>query len=525
MTFDEAIADYYKKYNILSVINLDDDDNLIFESLKSIKKDPYENNDRILILQYNADEYQFIDAPGAKISKLQQMLCNLDISNFFVTLITGNLDAASEIESVRLSNSVDVPFFYCIVDHKYTKSIIKYSNTTCVLPWINLYVGPNGDVLPCCMSNRNLPLGNIKNQTVDEIMNGTAANELRHNITNGYRVKSCEHCYNREDLGFVSPREVAKKQYQKYYPIVPFDTRSFDPIYLDIRLNNICNFKCRMCNGLLSSSIAQETKILYGNITKPLQQNLIQVNGVGSDDRKELFNKIKPYLTNKVKKIYFAGGEPLLAQEHYLTLEQLIAEGNTDIDIEYTTNLSTLRYKKILVTELWKKFKNVTVKASIDAHGPVAEYVRHGTVWSDIVDNIKYVQQECSHVNLQITSTVSLLTIESLMELQRSWHESGFFPLSKFNINVLTTPIFLSLPVLPQHFRRTLKFKVKSHIQWCKDNFADPLADQWSNMLNFMMGNDYSYALTEFKNQTNILDAARNENFSSIFPHYSELLK
>jgi hypothetical protein len=98
-----------------------------------------------------------------------------------------------------------------------------------------------------------------------------------------------------------------------------------------------------------------------------------------------------------VQEIYFAGGEPLIMDEHYIILEKLIAAGRTDVILRYNTNFSHIQFKKWDLVKLWAPFINcaknpkgrVQLFASLDAVGPVAELARHGTVWENVYNNIE----------------------------------------------------------------------------------------------------------------------------------------
>jgi molybdenum cofactor biosynthesis enzyme MoaA len=127
------------------------------------------------------------------------------------------------------------------------------------------------------------------------------------------------HCYIKEDNNIASPRiECAPNK------------QIIDITSLDIRLNNICNFKCRMCSEYFSSAIQQETIKIYGKDAKlGHEQNLLTASL--SIERDSQFSTIAPYITSNVEDIYFAGGEPLMTKEHYRVLDKLIGIKHTNL--------------------------------------------------------------------------------------------------------------------------------------------------------------------------------------------------
>ena len=464
--------------------------------------------DRIVIDQDVEDDYPYIDGAGQKLIAIQRIINQVDISNCFILLTTPNLDIQSEIDFVTRFYSVDPnPIEFCLVKGHYRKQIKQYANTACRKLWNHLYVGPDGNVNPCCLADHRFPLGHI-----DEIdMDGQTtikAREIRSNMQQGLRNRACAVCYEKEDHGIQSSRQV------------------FDPAGqtvkirdIDIRLNNICNFKCRMCSEYFSSAIQQETIELYGK-NAVLGFEKISLDRITKKIRDQRLEKILSLVTFDLDGIYFAGGEPLITGEHYEILDHLIAVGNTDLTVRYNTNLSTLSYKQWNVIDKWRHFSDVTVGASVDASGAVAEYMRHGTIWQDIVSNIYAIKQSAPHVKLQIASTVSGLTIENLIDLQNTWIDQGLFGVDDLKVQVLTSPNFLSPAALPLHHKLRLSDTIQTHIQrWT----GTGLADQWQDVLQWMMNNDYTFALTDFAHRTRVLDAHRNESFLTVFPAFQDL--
>jgi hypothetical protein len=156
--------------------------------------------------------------------------------------------------------------------------------------------------------------------------------------------------------------------------------------------------------------------------------------------------------------------------------------------------------------------------------GQVAEYVRHGTKWLDIESNLKLVRTHCQHVNFTVTSTVGLLNVSSLIELQRTWHENSIVNISNFSVSVMIGPDYLTLQILPQHHKERLGQKIKSHIHWCQQNQAILLATQWESVLKYMFNTDSTHHLPRFKQLTNLMDQYRNESLQAVLPEFSDLL-
>lgn len=491
-------------YNIVGSVLFSESLSTLRQSFESWRKDAFDAQDRIVIKQDIEDDYPYIDGVGSKLIQIQKIINQVDISNCFFLLITANKDIRHEIDFVTEFYSVDsTPIQYAIIDGGYQKKIKQYANTACKKLWNHFYVGPDANVNPCCLSDHRFPLGSIND--TNAISN---AQRIRETMTAGYRDRACAVCYEKEDSGVLSDRQTCDPTKMK-----------IGVTDIDIRLNNICNFKCRMCSEYFSSSIQQETITLYGK-NAVLGFEKISLDSTSKQTKNQHLRKILPLITTELDSIYFAGGEPLITDEHYKILDRLIDVGNRDLAIRYNTNLSTLTYKNIFVIDKWRQFSDVTVGASIDASDAVAEYMRHGTVWHDVVNNIHRIKQHAPHVNLQINSTVSFLTVENLITLQKTWIDQQIFSITDLKVNLLTDPNFLSVAVLPDRHKKRLGAIIEEHIDQFK---GTELAHQWYNVLKYMRSRDCTFALPDFQNRTRVLDMHRNESFVAVFPEFQDI--
>ena len=251
------------------------------------------------------------------------------------------------------------------------------SKTICILPWIHMYANADGKVLPCCVGDYNTPLGNTQDTPIKEIWNSPEYKELRLQMLNGDQPNVCRQCWAHERAGNNSPRIHHNRHFAKYMPFIDETNPdgSLDEMklrYMDVRWSNICNFKCRTCSATFSSSWAQEDG----------KENIFIF--AGGDNNDSLYEQFLHYYKD-IDVFYFAGGEPLLTDKHYDILEYLIETNNTDVALHYNSNLSNLFYKKKCITELWNKFTDVKVAASLDSWGDRAEYIREGTEWPVII--------------------------------------------------------------------------------------------------------------------------------------------
>lgn len=494
--------------------------NNLVTSLIGIRQDSFENNQRIIVVQDSDDQYLSINHAGVALTFLQQSLQKVDISNFFVIVISGNPDISSELEWVKNNCSTDSEIIgHLQIDIPYSKQSIA-QDTFCSIPWLHLHATTTGEIAPCCISDPKLPLGDLKTQDLNDIINGQKMKTMRLNMLSNQPCSECVKCYDVESANMVSRRQLENQRWAHLQDTIVKNTNrdgsinSFAPTSVDLRLNNICNLKCRTCSGQYSNQLAVEEKKIFNNS--------INFNKtLTSDQRMRIFNKIIKVI-DQTEVVYFAGGEPLIMREHYAILDRLISLGKTNLEIFYNTNFTNLTYKDKNVLDYWKQFSNIKIAASIDGHGKTLEYTRHGAIWELIQHNLQMLNEQCPHVNFTVTSTVSLLSAESIMELQQQWHTQGILNIDKFAIHPVLEP-YLNLQMLKSHHKTELSKKIKEHCSWLETVGANTLRDEWLNLEIFMLADDKTYAISEFREVHKLRDLERREKFELVYPQYKDL--
>jgi radical SAM protein with 4Fe4S-binding SPASM domain len=385
------------------------------------------------------------------------------------------------------------------------------SNTFCILPWIHIYSNPDGSVLPCCISDYRMPLGNIQTNTIDDVWNNEKYKTLRKNMLTGKECNECSACYKSEKNGNISLRQSKLDDFAKFISLSKKTNLdgSLDNLnlkYFDIRWSNICNFKCRTCSSTYSSSWAAEDN------TQGYQKEVfIYAGGKNNDD---LYKQFLPHF-HKIEEIYFAGGEPLLTDKHYDILEYLISIKKRNIRLRYNTNLSNLKYKDKNLIELWKKFSDVIVYVSLDSWGSRAEYIREGTKWQTIEENLQRLKFEVPHVQLQTSTVISAFNVNTLPEFLKYITDNGFFNKVKLETNFynIINPNYYSVKILPDKLREETINKLSTAQ-------ITPYIDfQIKTVVNLLTNTTYDESLNQkFKEITIHYDKIRNRNFVETFP-------
>lgn len=395
------------------------------------------------------------------------------------------------------------------------------SDVFCMIPWIHMHAFPDGRAYPCCLGDDQHPIGNFKQDSMETVWNQTAYKTMRKNMLEEKPCKECTKCYEQEASGFVSMRNSTNKNFGHHIGLVDAtksngEYSDFKLRYYDVRFSNLCNFTCRTCGGWFSSSWYTEEEEIYGKRDYPK----ILFAGRGEHDMWNQMQDHIPYL----EQVYFAGGEPLMMEEHYWILKELAAREMFDVKLIYNTNFSRLHLKDDNVLDYWKLFKNVSVGASLDAWGERAEYIRKGTKWSQIERNREQMLEVCPNVDFYVSATVSLYNADHITRFHRKWVDYGYIKPQDWNINILQGPERDRIDVLPQVYKDQITAKVQEHIAWlAPQDHLKRATSGYEGMLNFMNAHDNSHLLQEFFRVNDIHDNYRKEKFEHTFPEYADL--
>ena len=571
MKLEEKIAELKSQYDVVAVIDLDPWHDLaeynktswLRQILSSVHRDPYEDNQRIILKTSRGDVYTDDQSPaGHLITQLQRRLNEIDISNFFVIVLTNDVtmrDAynahyqtfsqdqvpltievyADEIKQRRIQDKISTQikpgsYQYTYLDPmridikdltQEENFLLTKSSTFCMYPWIHFHAYPTGAAYPCCMADMQYPIGDMRKNTIKEIWNQEPMKEIRRQMLNEKSVAACNKCYEQESTGFLSGRLSANKHHghliDRVHETKPDGTLDrFELTYWDIRFSNLCNLSCRSCGHIFSSSWYQDQAKLAGTEWKKTHNVLNYAGRFETDAWDQLVEHIE-----HVEQIYFAGGEPLLMEEHYKILDELVRRKKFDVRLVYNTNFTHTNLKDRSVFEYWKLFDSVSVGASLDGSGKHGEYIRKGTEWNKVEQNRIDMMAICPKVDFYISPTLSIMNAWHLPDFHRDWVEKGLINPQDLNVNILQDPLHYRIDIAPIKYKQRLRLKYQEHINWLQDK--DPLkraSSGFNSAINFMMATDNTHLIDLFWSKTHKLDSIRNEKLLDVIPELQSLL-
>lgn len=279
-------------------------------------------------------------------------------------------------------------------------------NKFCMLPFTSMEVTPMGTYRPCCLYSETIPGISIQQgYTVSDAQSSDYMADLRRRFLAGEQPQGCKACWTEESIpGRMSKRRstfIKMKDVKEEY-----SEDLFAPIFLDLKLGNICNLKCRICGSWSSSKWAQE-EIDVADGNNDLAKKQLRD---GQWPRKNqnwwtALNDCLPF----IQYLEFTGGEPFLINEHFDLLQVLIDRNYAHkISIHYNTN-GTVWPKR--GTGLWSQFKKVEIAFSIDDTGNRFEYQRYGSDWAQTQEVVKQARDSWlldQSVHLQICTTFNI---------------------------------------------------------------------------------------------------------------------
>lgn len=239
-----------------------------------------------------------------------------------------------------------------------------------------------------------------------------------------------------------------------------------NPITIQIRMfknNETCNLSCYMCFPKFSSKRRVDTKKI--NVIE-LIPRFEYVDTSGPKSRKisalEDIKEVAPYLHN----IEIIGGEPLYIKESYDFISRLVKEVDcSNINLSIFTNLSVLENDGRNFLDFKKYFQSMLFKVSLDGVVRYNDYIRYGSSFETLSENIKSIKR-AENCKILIWTTLSMLSILRY-DLLREWLDENDL-LDYHEYNFLRDPYELSVANLPDQIKKSMIHKFTDHPQIIK---------------------------------------------------------
>jgi MoaA/NifB/PqqE/SkfB family radical SAM enzyme len=302
--------------------------------------------------------------------------------------------------------------------------------------------------------------------------------------------------------------------------MLPDQTWSSDSkplMFLDLKLGNICNLKCRICGSWSSSTFAAEELQFIGPEENKKENHHYQMLKQGAWPRENLtFWSEIDQVSDQIRYIEFTGGEPFMIQEHFNLLQGLVDRGIAgQIEIHYNTNGTQWPEH---APNIWRHFKTVEIAFSIDDVDNRFEYQRSNAVWNKVGDNIEKFKQlrvMYHNVRLQVCSTVNIFNVYYLENLA-NWIDQQQFDFVYWNM--LHEPYYFSISTLPDTAKQSIIEKLK------QADVDHSHRSEFARIIDFMQ-NGVSLDGNILRMRIADLDRKRQQNLSLVEPEFAKIIE
>jgi len=396
-------------------------------------------------------------------------------------------------------------------------------DSICMLPWISIEASPMGTARPCCLAQEEITdaHGNkieLRNSTLLDAYKSKYMQDLRQQFRAGERPATCRMCWEEEAAGRDSKRINSRVRLKELYAQVDWANDTPDQLwFIDLKLGNICNLKCRICGSWSSSKwAAEEMEYLPKGVDKKSHIAYTWLKaGNWPEESPDFWDNLKSLLPD-IKYFEFTGGEPWLIEEHWELLEFAVAEGyGKDIDIHYNTNATQAPTRLI---PLLDKLGRVDIAFSVDNVGNRFEYERYGAKWAEannIIDATHALRTRYNNITTQLCFTINIQNVYYLDELL-AWADTKGFGSVYFNM--LQSPERMSIQRMTPAAQDLVLNKLKTHF-WRSAQYQQEI----DNVIRFIENGTGSNG-RDFVEQMQQTDAYRRQNFVDTHPEIAQAM-
>jgi MoaA/NifB/PqqE/SkfB family radical SAM enzyme len=351
----------------------------------------------------------------------------------------------------------------------------------CVLPWVSLETSPIGTTRPCCLAEDEIKDqdGNkysLMTTDLNVVHNSEYMRKLRQEFLDKKQPQTCRKCWNEERSGRTSKRMHTINRLEHIVTDTEWTADAKPLVFIDFKLGNICNLKCRICGSWSSSTFAAEEVKFEGKDSFHYQM----LKDGAWPRRNQRFWQDIDSLMDQVRYLEFTGGEPFMIQEHFDLLQRMVDNGiASNVEIHYNTNGT--HYPEN-AEEIWKHFKTVEVAFSIDDVDERFEYQRANALWEEVNDNMdlfEAMRDRNTNIQLQVCSTVNVFNVMYLEGLA-NWIDKRSFDFVYWNM--LHEAYYHSVGTLPERAKQIAIERLQNA------NVTEYHRREFNNIIDFING-------------------------------------
>jgi hypothetical protein len=332
----------------------------------------------------------------------------------------------------------------------------------------------------------------------------------------------CKICIAGEKSGGFSNRELSIYKANK----MGFDyTQGHKLLGQELNISNLCNLRCRMCDSNRSSKWIAEDLLYETDAASSRFRPTAKLQKSGWSLSSEEAKTIK-FLT-------FLGGEPMLHQSQIIDSLNEIKKHNrlNDVSIYINSNVVTAFEEQLI--ELLVDCDFVNINASIDAYGPLNDYIRSDSVWDELLANMLKLDSlagQFPNITWQTINTVTALNCNKLNELYE-WLDCTFKHAGQPTPAILAIePWYLAVNNLPADVKEKLLLRLKENKKQSPKDSRWDWSMHYTALCNYVSTDPAPVPelidwREDFWRFTNYLDRSRGTKFADVNPEMAEWLK
>ncbi|MBI1394046.1 MAG: twitch domain-containing radical SAM protein [Alphaproteobacteria bacterium] len=403
------------------------------------------------------------------------------------------------------------------------------SESYCPLPWSHLYIDPVGAPTTCCMGDPmpsqdelGVTIKAGQRRAIDRHLRSPRMRGVREDMLAGRRPAVCAACWKAEDRRGQSYREQALRMSIPGITGLSADAPA-EISFIDLRLGNFCNLKCRMCVPYSSKTMIPEYRELQ-DANDDFWEDLANLRWFESD----VFWEDLAAHSRALTRLHLAGGEPLLIKKSWDYLRRLIDSGRAEhIDLAYNTNLTAIPK---WAAEIWSAFRSVHLFISVDGIRRINEFIRHPIDSDTFERNLRRVEEDPASLSVSsasIHTTAQIYNVFSLPDFFRELRAFRF--ISRYpQIGLVTHPEAFDIRVLPASLKAEAAASLEAYLNEPEatdgSHDAAGFAAQVMGLVEHMLSADHSDRLPDFRRMNEVFDRNRDQRASDVVPQLARVL-
>ena len=391
----------------------------------------------------------------------------------------------------------------------------------CVLPWVSLEASPIGTVRPCCLAIDEIvddqgEKFRLAGSTFDAIQNSQHMVALRQEFLNGKQPQTCRRCWQEERAGRTSKRMHTLDRLKHWIDDQPWTVDARPLMFLDLKLGNICNLKCRICGSWSSSTFAtEEINFIIDREEKKKSFHYQMLRDGAWPRNSDNFWHELDAMMSEVRYIEFTGGEPFMIREHFDLLRRLVDRGYAhQIEIHYNTNGTQYPEE---AEDIWRHFGHVEIAFSIDDVGERFEYQRTNAGWAEVNQNIERFRQMRTrnrNITLQVCCTINAFNVMYLPDVA-NWIARQEFDFVYWNM--LHDPYYFSIATLPDRAKQAVRQRLTT------TEIPEAYRAEFDRVIDFMI-NGASTDGKILRIKIEDLDFKRSQSLKEVAPELARVI-